>query len=286
MTNKQILEYKFCLDGKEHIMIDDIHTGEVLCEKCGVVFEERTIATEQFFKEIGKSNMSTNLGHNTVIPHDGKLKYSEKKTFNNLRKWDRRIQVNSNHHDKARGELVAKYCEKLELGVTVKTDVHKYMMKLAKDKLVQGRHTVEMLASTIHYVCKKHEIPKSMAEISRHTNVPTKKIYKNYSIICQEYGTVQKVQDIDTYVTQYMTKAKMPIKYEPELRRLLALLKKEKFQEGKSPNVIIASLIRFISINVNDYPITQEKIAEACDVSDVAIRGVLKMLPPSIVLMY
>jgi transcription initiation factor TFIIIB Brf1 subunit/transcription initiation factor TFIIB len=203
-----------------------------------------------------------------------------------LRKWDKRIQVNSNHHDKARGEMVAKYCEKLELGIALKSDIHKYMLKSAKDKLIQGRNTVEMLAAVIHYVCKKHGVPKSLAEISRHTNVPTKKIYKNYSVICQEYGTVQKVQDIETYVTQYIVKAKMPIKYEPELRRLLALLKKEKFQEGKSPNVIIATLIRFIAINVNDYPTTLEKIAHSCDISDVAVRGMLKLLPPSMVLMY
>jgi len=285
MTQQKLLQ-TCCPDGKPHTEIDDIYAGEIVCNRCGIVLEEKTIHDEMnsntykldgnSIKFVGQTNK--NIGESTFIrkgmkDFNGKsVTQKNRQMFKQINKWDSRVKWEYNN-----GHLifiVRQQCSALQLNEVTTLEVEKYMKKVADEKLTRGRVILNLISAVIYYVCKKNDIPKSMAEISKALDVPTKIIYQNLRVVNEAYGVIAKMPSLDSYVSKYFSKTSINAKYEPEVRRLLGVLQESKFHEGKSPAVLVGGVMKYLVMN-NDcnFRGTFEEISKACEISDVSLRS-------------
>jgi len=284
MTEQKIITY--CPDGKPHTAIDDIDAGEKVCNRCGIVLEEKTTHDELYSQTYKMDNNSSkftgqtnkNLGESTYMRKGMKdftgkgISPKNRQMFKQINKWDNRVKWQYNN-----GHLlfiIKQQTSLLGLNEVTILEIEKYMKKVVGEKLTRGRVTLDLLSAVIYYVCKKNDIPKSMAEISTAMNIPTKRIYQNLRVINEAYGVVSKIPSLDSYVSKYFTKTSIDPKWEPEVRRLLSVLQESKFHEGKSPSVLVGAVMRYIVLNTDcDYHGTFAEISDACEISDVSLRS-------------
>lgn len=275
-----------CPDGSKHQVIEDIDAGEMLCGKCGIVLEERTVMDESLLpravmdesqtKFVGQNNKY--IGESTHINKtfkDEKGKSSNKNLFRAINKWDSRIAWNNN-----KGKLIShvdQVCSKFKLTEVIHGEIRQIMKKLQRESWTRGRVTHELLGATIYYVSKKYNFPITMAEIGVVTNLSAKVIYRNLLVVneaCGEINAENKVTSFDSYVSKYFSKTNLPPKYEKDVLKLLKITQETKFHEGKSPSVLIGAIMKYIVItNKLQKQIPFTTLSKACDVSDVAVRA-------------
>ena len=284
MTQQKLITC--CPNGKPHNAINDTFAGEIVCNLCGIVIEEKTTHDEMYshtYTMDGSGSTFTgqtnkNVGESTFIRKSMKDFNGKSITPNNRRMlkqiniWDNRVkwQYNNGHLM----FIVKQQCSLLKLNEVTTIEVHNLMKKVVDEKLTKGRVKLDLLSAIIYYICKKNDIPKSMAEISKAMDIPTKRIYKNLRVINEAYGIVTKIPNLDSYVSKYFSKTSINIKYEPEVRRLLRILQDSKFHEGKSPAVLVGAVMKYIVLNMDcDFNGTFSEISEACEISDVSLRS-------------
>ena len=283
MTQQKLQTY--CPNGKLHNAIEDEHTGEVVCNLCGIILEEKTEYVETHSNTYtmdgsgsrfsGQTNK--NVGESTFIRKDMKdfngknVEPKNRQMIKQINVWDTRVKWQYNN-----GHLlfiIRQQCSLVNLSEMITLEVEKLMKKIVDEKLTKGRVRIDLISAVIYYVCKKYDIPKSMGEISEAMDVPTKRIYKNLRIINDAYGIVAKIPNLDSYVSKYFSKTDINKKYEPEVRRVLKVLQESKFHEGKSPAVLVGGVMRYIITNSDcNYTGKFDQLAAACGISDVSLR--------------
>lgn len=276
----------YCPDGQKHNRIEDPDAGEQLCSKCGMVFEERTIYDEHFSHTSTKKKddneykgqSNKHLGESTFIPKkmvdvNGKaIDFKNRGLFKQINKWDSIVKWNAN-----RGPMLSQLkqcCDTLLIHETTQVEIIKYMNKVIDEKLTRGRVVRQMIASVIYYVCKQYDIPKTMSEISKEMNVPTKIIYQNLRVLNEAFGSVAKVQSMQSYVSKYFTKTEISPKHEKDVLRLLLELEKTQFHVGKQPATVIGGVMKYVVTQPGcDYKGTFGDLAKACGISEVSLRN-------------
>lgn len=189
-----------------------------------------------------------------------------------MKKWDSRIRTSNNKNKTLRQLNSYKPLARLGLPEYVIQDVQNKLQKVQKDGWIRGRKYKDVCAGVTYHSCKTFGIPKTMNEISTEYGTNTKSIFKVMAYLNNKLGYINKVSDINSFVTKYVQATKMPIKYEPRLRRMINKLTSTGSIQGKSPIVIIATLIWYMGTLVDDFEITKVDIAKTCGVTEVVVR--------------
>jgi transcription initiation factor TFIIIB Brf1 subunit/transcription initiation factor TFIIB len=282
----------YCPDGRKHNKIEDIDAGEKLCTRCGIVFEEKTIFDETVSLTVTRNKKDTgfigstnkHIGESTymtITDNAGKpINQKNKLMFKQINTLDLRIKIRANRSTLLRE--VRQCCDILNINETIENEIIKCMKNISDQKLTRGRILRQVIAATIYYICKKYELPKTMSEISKTINVPTKVIYRNLRFINDAYGSIQNSQPISYYVSRYFTKTDISPKYEKDILELLEKVEKVQFHIGKQPATVIGGLMKyFVTINTDcNYKGTFADIAKACSISEVSLRNTCNQLIP------
>lgn len=190
-----------------------------------------------------------------------------------IRKLDNRIKFDNNKREKTRNEHIDTICEKLQLPEYVKIDLKQFLAKARKDRVFAGRISAEIEAGATMYMCKKHNIPKSMKAIANARDIKSTKVFRALKTLYEHYGEQNQVQSIESYIPQIISGANMTQSHANEVRRILETVKKRDDNHiGKSPLVVLSAIALTVSRRSNNHHITQRQMADVTGISDVAIR--------------
>ena len=212
--------------------ITDNDTGEIICNNCGVILEEKTISYDvDSANSINKSNgmdsssssanqsssqmttsskfipVSTSIGKNAksfgTKDHTGKMiptaiKNTLKRLYNSGQ-----IQRTRSGDINQRGLIsgmikLDSMVSKLALNHSVHQDTALLYKKASNLKLVRGRTVTGMVAACLYHTCKQAGIPRDMAEISLAANVDKKILFRTYRSLVngmELYGDVSNEND-------------------------------------------------------------------------------------------
>lgn len=267
-----------CQDNKPHIPVTDEHRGEIFCQKCAQVLAERIVCDELHLLEVTESHMAINLGQTTLISKKtSDIPYKARPQYYKIRKMENRIKIASGQKEQSRIILTIGICDQLKLPKAVQADILKIMTKLKKGRWTSGHVIKELLAASTLYVCRKYAIPKSMDDISIATEIPKKKIFQALKLVIDMYGPIQAVQPIESYVPQYASRVGLNPYQQKEVFRLLEKIKNNDDNHvGKSPIVVIGSIILHMARTSDDFHMTKTKIADLLNISDVGLQNMIK----------
>ena len=195
------------------ISITDNEAGEIICNNCGVILEEKTISYDvDSVNSVNKSNggdssssisqsssqmtisskfipVSTSIGNNSKFfgtqDHTGKtIPNTTKNTLSRLYKTGQ-IQRTRSGGINQRGLISAmvkldSIISKLALNDSIQQDTALLFKKAQNQSLTKGRTTIGLVAACLYHICKQAEIPRDMAEISLAANVDKKILFRTY----------------------------------------------------------------------------------------------------------
>jgi transcription initiation factor TFIIB len=291
MLLKQNQDVVNTMDCKEHLLVNDHESGELVCGRCGLVIQEKIIEERPEWRTLENSSERSRVGDGTYLSkHDrglatiigpankdvtGKpLSVSMKNTISRLRIWDSRSQAyNSSARNlrRAFSELLSMR-EKLGLSDVIVEKTAYLYRKAHEKKLTRGRPISAFICAALYAACRDSETPRTVKDIAKASGIKSKQINKCYRRIIEgldlRMPTVNPIQ----CVSKIANKVGVSEKTKRVAVSILQNYEKSGNSAGKSPMCIAATAVYLAAIQ-NDENYTQKAIANAANVTEVAIRN-------------
>jgi transcription initiation factor TFIIB len=294
---QSIIQCEIC-DPSESKMITDVESGEIICNRCGIVVVRDLEDTKKIWHKAEDNQGSTRNGNpssltlydqglttkigNTNRDASGNLINSMMMTrLNRMKNLDKRSQINKSARNLGRAfRQLDSLKDKLGLSNAVIEKTAYIYRKVQEAGLVRGRKVNTVLGASLYVSCREFEIPRTLREISSVNNEKYRETSRVYRQIVLHLGKQVPRINLFRYVEKVGKKAKLE---EKNIRQALSLMKKVQeigLTAGKEPMGVVGAVI-YLSLpksdeNIRQRIITQAIIADAAGVSEVTIRNVYK----------
>ena len=244
-------------------IITDYKNGELVCNQCGLVYEERIIVDEDEQRTFGDDNGDNQIhrvgppekpsfgnecGTNLLIRDKGKTKVI--KTYSKPNK----IQKNFIRIDK----LLYSYDE----AGLIRKEIKDIYDKLAKKKNMQGRNLNFIFIGIYYYVCRQLNMAKTIKEIALKFNVTERVIKRAFNSIKRDIVEPPKednnneiIQTEQNHVRTFMEENVNDYEVKMLAFEIIKNINKNELLEGKSPKTVsgLSLLIAYELSNYNSY---------------------------------
>ena len=285
MVQKLIANKGETLSCGEGIIITDYETGEMFCQNCGRILQEKITDVK---KEEGSftqnQHMPTSLtmhdmGLSTIIGksnHDfvGKpLGYEMKKSMKRMRVWDSQSQVKTTERN-LRSALyeMLKLKEKLALSDAVIERAAYFYRKAAKARLVRGRTIKSIVGACMYAACRDMDTTRTIIEIADHLQERRKLIAKSYRMLFQNLRLTISIPDPINSIIKFANNLQLSETTKRDAIKIFDTLKEKELTAGKKPDAISASVIYMACIRTN-INLSQSEISRISGISGVTIRN-------------
>ena len=298
---QSIIQCEIC-DPSESRMITDVESGEIICNRCGIVVVKNLEDTTKIWHRVEDDNnnnkidtrngnpssltlydqgLTTRIG-NTNRDASGNVINSVMMTrLNKMRFQDKRSQINTSARNLGRAfRQLDSLKDKMSLPNAVIEKTAYLYRKVQEAGLVRGRKVNTVLGASLYIACREFEIPRTLREISLINNEKYRETSRVYRQIVLHFGKQIPQIDVFRYVEKVGKKAKLEEKNIRDALRLMKKVQDAGLSAGKEPMGIVGAVI-YLSLpksdeNIKKRSITQAVIADAAGVSEVTIRNVYK----------
>jgi transcription initiation factor TFIIB len=282
----------------ESIAITDVESGEIICNKCGIVISERIAETDQqwhIFSE-GELSRETRTGApSTLARHDrglytvigqsnrdaagiriDSLMHSR---MQRIRKWDYRTQVVTAQDRSLQQAFMGlgQLKQRLQLSEAAVEKAAYLYRKAQQNRLIRGRTISGVLSAAVYIACREMGVPRSLKEIASVTNNKVKEISQDYRLLYFKLDL--KVPNVDPlkYISKIASKVGLSEVTKYHAAEMLNNIIKEGKSAGKDPMGLAATVLYLAGVK-NHENVTQGYIARAAGVTEVTIRKGMKDL--------
>ena len=277
--------------------ITDPESGETICSNCGMVItdktddiihqEERTSTFEVANKKARTGapsslarhdrGLTTIIGRSDKDASGQKIVSSTSSTFERLRTWESRIQVNSStdrNLSKAFSQLQL-LKDKLGLSDAIVEKTAYIYRKAEEKKLAKGRSIIAMLASALYIACRETETSRTIKDIATESNIKSKDIARNYRLLISELDIRVPIADPLKYTAKIANTAKLSERTKRYAFNTMNEVIKKEIPAGKHPASLAATVL-YVACKKTGEHISQDNLAEAAGITGVTIRARLK----------
>jgi transcription initiation factor TFIIB len=294
---QSVIQCEIC-DPSESKMITDVESGEVICNRCGIVVVTDLEDTKKIWHKaednvndtrngnpssltLYDQGLTTQIGNTNRDASGNVINSMMMARLNKMRYQDKRSQINKSARNLGRAfRQLDSLKDKLGLSNAVIEKTAYIYRKVQEAGLVRGRKVNTVLGASLYVACREFEIPRTLREISTINNEKYRETSRVYRQIVLHLGKQVPRINLFRYVEKVGKKAKLE---EKNIRQALRLMKKVQeagLSAGKEPMGIVGAVI-YLSLpksdeNIRQRIITQAIIADAAGVSEVTIRNVYK----------
>ncbi|MBP0134083.1 MAG: transcription initiation factor IIB [Nitrosarchaeum sp.] len=268
----------------DDIIITDFETGEVICQRCGKILQEKI--TDQRKESVPQNeHMPTSLMMHdmelfTIIgklnrDSEGKpLGYEMRQSINRMRLWDSRSQVKTSADRNLRSALyeMLKLKEKLGLSDAIIDRAAYLYRKAGKAQLIRGRTIKSIVGACMYAACREMETTRTIRDIASHLQEKRKIIAKAYRILFQNIRITIPITDPINCIIKFANNLQLSEITKREAIKIFDILKEKELTVGKNPHVVAATVIYMACIKTNQM-ITKQEIIKVSGITAITIRN-------------
>jgi len=270
----------------------DSHLGEVICNDCGLVVEEKMVDTgidlSGKFDKGGKKGrggapssmqkfdkgLTTNVGEISDIY---RLEPKQTRKFLRLKKWQERVSTSIERNLRlAMAELrvIASY---LNLPNVVRDEASRIYNFVLQRGLVRGRSMESVIAACLYTACRSYNIPRTLDEMATASDVERKEIGRTYRFIIRKLGIKVKQSSPKDYISRFSSVLKLSPATQNDALEILDRAREVELTSGRGPAGIAAAAL-YVAALMNDEKKTQREVADIAGITEVTIRNRYKEL--------
>ncbi len=261
-------------------------SGEVVCNNCGLVINERSIdfshsGRRAFSTQEKKARATTGSPISNLLPDMGLSTVIDRKNIINpdlkrAAKWNSRVSWEKRNLLIATTEL-KRICSNLNLPDFVKLEAISLYKRAFRNKLLKGRSINGMVAACIYYACRDKRIPRTLQEILDETLVSAKDVRRFYRTLLKEFNLKAPSTDPIALVPRFIRDLDLDSEVEGITIKILNAYKANFSTSGKDPKGIVSGAL-YLASKLKDKNITQKKIADTVGITEVTLRSRYKEL--------
>lgn len=273
-------------------LIYDGQKGEIICEDCGLVVEEKMIDMGQEWRQFEEGQkkgrggaplsmqkfdrgLTTNVGEISDIYQLNSEKKIRK--FFRLKKWQERVSTSIERNLRLAMAELRRIASFLNLPNFVKEEASKVYNLVLQRGLVRGRSMESVVSACIYAACRTYNIPRTLDEISVASDVERKEIGRTFRFVTRKLVLKVTPSNPKDYIARFASTLHLSPKTQSDSLRILKKAETSELTSGRGPAGIAAASLYVASL-LNDEKRTQREVAEVAGITEVTIRNRYKEL--------
>ena len=267
--------------------------GEVICKECGLVVEEKMIDFGQEWREFDADSaarrrrtgapmtytqydrgLGTEVGRKVDLYQ---LKAKDRNKFFRLRKLQYRISTAIERNLKLALAELKRVSSYLKLPPQVVEDSSDIYRQAVQRGLVRGRSMESVVAGALYAACRRHEIPRTLDEISDASGIDKKEIGRTYRFVTRELQIRILPSNPIDYIPRFSSALKLSAETQSNAVEILEKAQEAELTSGRGPTGIAAASL-YVAALMNNEKRTQREVADVAGVTEVTIRNRYKEL--------
>lgn len=280
-------------------LITDEQSGEIICGGCGLVVNDVMLNQNQEWRAFTpeERNERTRVGSPSTLQkfdkglsttfqpytdiHGKTLPSDEKYKMMRLKRWQNRASRDtSTLHNLSRAmNDISTLSDKLNIPTDISENAAQIYRKILDARLVRGRSIKNIAAASLYAACRLTRVPRSLIAVSKASNLSKKDVSRCYRLIRSSLNIRMPIDDPIKYVPKISSKVGVSQKTQNQAIRILKKTGEKKENAGKAPIGLAAAAIYMAYIlNPAEHKVTQKKLADAAEVTEVTVRNRYKGL--------
>ncbi|MBI4450393.1 hypothetical protein HY642_00325, partial [Candidatus Woesearchaeota archaeon] len=201
----------------------------------------------------------------------------DRNKFFRLRKWQYRISTAIERNLKqALGEL-KRVSSFLKLPKSVEEEAAMIYTQAVQRGLVRGRSMESVVSGALYAACRRHEVPRTLDELSEASNIEKKEIGRTYRFVTRELGISILPSNPADYIARFASSLKLNAETQSNAVEILESAQHAELTSGRGPTGIAAAAL-YVSALIHGEKRTQREVADIAGVTEVTIRNRYKEL--------
>src|SRR3990167_2984895 len=241
---------KKCLDCGCINLILNKDKGEVICKDCGLVIEEKMIDFTQEWREFDHDQADKmrrtgapmtytkfDRGLGTDIGERGdiyRLGSKERNKFFRLRKWQYRVSTAIERNLKLALAELRRVASYLKLPKSVEEESARIYTMAVQRGLVRGRSMESVVAGALYAACRRHEVPRTLDELSEASGIEKKEVGRTYRFVTRELGITILPSNPADYIARFASALKLSAETQSKSIEILESAQKAELTSGRS----------------------------------------------------
>ncbi len=267
--------------------------GEVICKDCGLVVEDKMVEFGQEWREFESDDgakmrrtgapmtytqydqgLGTEVGQRADLM---RLEGKERNKFFRLRKWQYRISTAIERNLKLALAELKRVSSFLKLPKSVEEEAARIYTLAVQRGLVRGRSMESVVAGALYAACRRHEVPRTLDELSEASGIEKKEIGRTYRFVTRELGISILPSNPADYIARFASSLKLSAETQSKAVEILEKAQKVELTSGRGPTGIAAAAL-YVSALIHGEKRTQREVADVAGVTEVTIRNRYKEL--------
>ena len=277
--------------GSVNLTYDD-QKGEIICNECGLIVEEKMVDTGQdvggqFDKSDKKGRggapmslqkfdkgLTTNVGEISDIY---RLEAGNTRKFIRLKKWQERVSTSIERNLRLAMAELRRVASFLNLPSVVRDEASRVYNFVLQRGLVRGRSMESVIAACIYAACRSYNIPRTLDEIASASDVERKEIGRTYRFIVRKLKIKVTPSSPKDYISRFSSILHLSPKSQNEALKILKKADISELTSGRGPAGVAAAAL-YVAALMNDEKKTQREVADVAGITEVTIRNRYKEL--------
>jgi transcription initiation factor TFIIB len=267
--------------------------GEIICKDCGLVIEDKMVDFTQEWREFDAESAQKarrtgapmtytqyDQGLGTEVGQKGdllKLAGKERNKFFRLRKWQYRISTAIERNLKLALAELKRVSSFLKLPKSVEEESARIYTLAVQRGLVRGRSMESVVAGALYAACRRHDVPRTLDELSEASGIEKKEIGRTYRFVTRELGISILPSNPADYIARFSSALKLSAETQSKSIEILEKAQKEELTSGRGPTGIAAAAL-YVAALIHTEKRTQREVADVAGVTEVTIRNRYKEL--------
>jgi len=205
------------------------------------------------------------------------LQSKERNKYFRLRKWQHRISTAIERNLKLALAELKRVASYLKLPGSVEEESARIYTMAVQRGLVRGRSMESVVAGALYAACRRHEIPRTLDELSEASGIDKKEIGRTYRFITRELGIRILPSNPIDYIPRFASALKLNADTQTKAVEILEKAQKIELTSGRGPTGIAAASL-YVAALINNEKRTQREVADIAGVTEVTIRNRYKEL--------
>ncbi|MEM4268061.1 MAG: transcription initiation factor IIB [Candidatus Woesearchaeota archaeon] len=267
--------------------------GEVICRECGLVVEDKMVDFGQEWREFDDDEASkrrrtgapitytqydrglgTEVGRKSELYQLGN---KDRNKFFRLRKWQYRISTAIERNLKLALAELKRVSSYLKLPESVEEEAARIYTLAVQRGLVRGRSMESVVAGSLYAACRRHDVPRTLDELSEASGIEKKEIGRTYRFVTRELGITILPSNPSDYIARFASSLKLTAETQSRAIEILEKAQKAELTSGRGPTGIAAAAL-YVSALIHGEKRTQREVADVAGVTEVTIRNRYKEL--------
>ncbi|MBW2986991.1 transcription initiation factor IIB [Candidatus Woesearchaeota archaeon] len=268
--------------------------GEIICKDCGLVIEEKMVDFGQEWRDFEDGDdvsgrrtgapmtyTKHDQGLGTEVGRTGDLyglkNKKDRDKFFRLRKWQYRISTAIERNLKLALAELKRVSSYLKLPKSVEEEAARVYTLAVQRGLVRGRSMESVVAGALYAACRRHEVPRTLDELSEASGIERKEIGRTYRFVTRELNVKILPSNPADYIPRFASSLELSAKTQSKAVEILEKAHGAGLTSGRGPTGIAAAAL-YVSALLHGEKRTQREVADVARVTEVTIRNRYKEL--------